>query len=316
MVFQLSNPEKTLITIKMELFKFTYNLLQIKGVGRVKVNKILSRIESYVNNSQVEYNKVFDILRTLIPENNIKSLFEENILKNEIENIQYSTIIDNDYPTALKLLNTNAPSIIAYKGNIGLLNNKKIGFCGSRKASEKGLSVAGDISNQVVKKNVTVVSGYASGIDQKTHYESLKSGGTTIIVLPMGINQFKIKKYLTDVWDWNRVLVISEYLPNAIWSVSRAMQRNTTIIALSDIMVLIEAKETGGSIDAGYKTLSLNKPLFAPIYQGLPDIAKGNQILLRKGALPLKKKRETMRANLDLVFSYLGKKTKTENLFE
>ncbi|WP_299714271.1 DNA-processing protein DprA [uncultured Tenacibaculum sp.] len=299
----------------MELFKFTYNLLEIKGVGRVKANKILSLIESHIKNKEVEYEKVYDILKPFLNENSITSLFEKKILKNEIESVKYSTIIDKDYPSSLKLLNRNSPTIISYIGNIDLLNKKKIGFCGSRKASDKGLSIAQDISQQVSYKDITVVSGYASGIDQKTHYESLCSGGSTIIVLPMGINHFKIKKYLKNVWDWNRVLVISEFLVDAIWSVSRAMQRNATIIALSDIMVLIEAREKGGSIDAGYKALNLNKPLFAPVYEGLPEVAKGNQILLEKGALPLKKKRETLRANLDSIYSYLKKEKENESLF-
>ncbi|WP_435525353.1 DNA-processing protein DprA [Chryseobacterium indoltheticum] len=78
-------------------------------------------------------------------------------------------------------------------------------------------------------------------MDLKTHYTSLKNDGSTIIVLPEGLENFKIKKILKDVWDWERVLVISEYLPNAIWSVSRAMERNSTIVALSNLMVLIEA---------------------------------------------------------------------------
>lgn len=38
---------------------------------------------------------------------------------------------------------------------------------------------------------------------------------------------------------------------------SRVMQRNNTIIGLSDIMVVVEAGETGGSLDAGNKTLML-----------------------------------------------------------
>ena len=52
--------------------------------------------------------------------------------------------------------------------------------------------------------DIAVVSGYASGVDIQTHYWALKSGGTTIIVLPEGINKFYIKKELKDVWDWNR----------------------------------------------------------------------------------------------------------------
>ena len=290
--------------------------MEIKGVGRVKANKILSLIQPYVNKNHIERKGVFETLKKFLSEESINLLFEKNDEAINVNNsIRYSSLISEDYPHSLRQLDSNSPTIISYLGNFDLLKNKKIGFCGSRKASDKGLAIAKDISNQVIKENITVVSGYASGIDQKTHYESLISGGSTIIVLPEGINQFKIKRYLKDVWDWDRVLVISEYLPNAIWSVSRAMQRNSTIIALSDIMVLIEAKEKGGSIDAGYKTLSLNKPLFAPIYEGLPEEAKGNEILLSKGALPLKKKRETMRANLDLMFNYLNKNQEIKNLF-
>ncbi|HXB41686.1 MAG TPA: DNA-processing protein DprA, partial [Bacteroidia bacterium] len=135
----------------------------------------------------------------------------------------------------LRQLGINAPTILSYKGNLSLLKSKKIGFCGSRKASEKGLNVAKDVTQQVSKKGITVVSGYASGIDQQTHYWALKENGNTIIVLPEGINHFKVKSFVKEVWDWNRTLIISEFMPNAIWSAGRAMERNLTIVALSDV---------------------------------------------------------------------------------
>ncbi len=120
--------------------------------------------------------------------------------------------------------------------------------------------------------------------------------------MPEGLKNFKIKKILKEVWDWDKVLVISEYQPNAIWSVNRAMERNSTIVALSQIMVLIEAKIKGGSIDAGLKTLKFNKALFAPVYEGMPEEASGNKYLLERGAHPLKRKKETLKANLDRMF--------------
>ena len=58
------------------------------------------------------------------------------------------------------------------------------------------------------------------------------------------------------------MLVISEYQPADKWSVSRAMTRNNTIIGLSDSMVVVEAGLTGGSMDAGLRTLEDSKPLF------------------------------------------------------
>lgn len=292
----------------MDLPLFIFKLLSVKGIGRVKANSILESLAiRYDINSLSET----EILSKLSPEisnayKNVSSKTYEEIEKAISLGVKFITILDNDYPKNLKALGTNKPTILSYLGNKNLLDSKKIGFCGSRKASEKGLNIAKDISQQISLLNVTVVSGYASGIDQQTHFWSLNERGNTIIVLPEGINHFKIKTFVKEVWDWNRVLVMSEFMPDSIWNAGKAMERNLTIVSLSDVMVLIEARETGGSIDAGYKALTLNKPLFAPVYEGMPEEASGNQILLTKGALPLKRKKETQKANLDYVFHVLN----------
>lgn len=65
---------------------------------------------------------------------------------------------------------------------------------------------------------------------------SLKSkcGASTIIVLPEGIESFRIKKELEDIWDWNRILVLSEFMHHDKWTAGRAMLPNNTIIGLSE----------------------------------------------------------------------------------
>lgn len=303
----------------MEQFDLIYNILNQKGIGRVKANKIIQKLDIFFYSGTWDKNMLtnrlnqffdFDIIEKIITNQNNFTLKINN--RDPFFIHRFST----EYPNSLKTLGSNCPPILSCVGNVKLIQKKKVGFCGSRKASEKGLSVARDISQQVAKKNIVVVSGYASGIDQETHYWALKEGGETIIVLPEGIENFSIKKHVKEVWDWNRVLVISEFIPNAIWSVNRAMQRNTTIIALSDVMFLIEAKIKGGSIDAGYKTLSMGKPLFAPVYEGMPEEASGNQLLLTKGALPLRKRRENNKANLDKVFDVLNNPISDNLLFK
>lgn len=303
----------------MEEFDLIYNILNQKGIGRVKANKIIQKLENVFISSKWDK----EILTSGLKQFFDPEVIEDIITKQNSFNLKINTQepffthrFSKKYPDSLKKMGSNCPPVLSCMGNINLLEKKKVGFCGSRKASEKGISVAKDISQQVAAKNIVVVSGYASGIDQETHYWALKEGGETIIVLPEGIENFSIKKHVKEVWDWNRILVISEFIPNAIWSVNRAMQRNTTIISLSDIMFLIEAKVKGGSIDAGHKTLAMNKPLFAPVYDGMPDEASGNQLLLTKGALPLRKKRETNKANLDKVFEILNKPTTNSSLFE
>ncbi len=286
----------------MEQFDLIYNILNQKGIGRVKANKILQNFELIFKDGLFNSTKIHNKLREFFNEEQIDEILNNTVdfkLKVNAPTPFFINRFNDYYPLSLKDLKTNCPPILSCIGNKELLKDKKIGFCGSRKASQKGIDIAKDVSQQVSKQNIVVVSGYASGIDQETHYWALKEGGSTIIVLPEGINNFSIKKHIKDVWDWERILVISEFAPNAVWSVNRAMQRNSTIIALSNIMFLIEAKIKGGSIDAGNKTLQMKKPLFAPVYQGMPEEASGNRLLLTKGALPLMKKRETNRANLD-----------------
>ncbi|MEA2040626.1 MAG: DNA-processing protein DprA [Thermodesulfobacteriota bacterium] len=183
-------------------------------------------------------------------------------------------------------------------GDIGFLTKPCLGFCGSRKANKKGLRTAWDCADQMARKGVNIISGYASGVDMTTHKAALEAGGTTTLVLAGGILNFKIKRDLKDVFDESRVLILSEFLPGIPWSVRNAMQRNSTICSLSQVMVLIEAENKGGSISAGRTSLKMGRPLFAPVYEGMPSTASGNRILLSQGAHGLKKSVKTMRANL------------------
>ncbi len=298
----------------IEKYQIVFKLLNVRGVGTVQANRILMTIQELYNQSDLNLFET-SIANQLTQSQKNDFLSNDNSFRNlELTknfNIEYFTILDSNYPIDIKrTLSKNAPTIISVIGNINLINQNKVGFCGSRKASEKGLDIAKDCVEQLVEKDLVIVSGYASGIDQQTHITTLKNGGSTIIVLPEGINHFRVKKELKNDWDWNRILVISEFLPNAIWSAGRAMQRNNTIISLSDIMILIESGESGGSMEAGKRTLELNKYLFAPVYDGIPENAKGNQILLNKGAFPLKKSASTLRANLSKIFELLQKSDK------
>lgn len=207
--------------------------------------------------------------------------------------------LDPDYPPRLRQrLGNKAPPVIFVRGALQLLGSPAVGFCGSRKASSKGLSVAADCAGQLAERGITIASGGAAGVDLHTHRAALEAGGSTIIVLAEGIDHFRIRRDLRDQWDWERVAVVTQFPPSSRWSVANAMQRNWTICALSRAMILIEARATGGSIATGRASLSLQVPLFAPVYGGMPEWAAGNRELIDKGAMPIKKTPTSHRANL------------------
>lgn len=226
-------------------------------------------------------------------------------------------ISDRNYPERVMLaLGKSAPKTLYCQGNIDLLCSKGLGFCGSRKASNIGLSTAQDCAAQCAYNGITVVSGNAAGVDFSAHYSALENGGNTIFVLPEGINNFRIKKGMEKVWDWKRVLVLSQYAPEAPWKAFRAMERNKLIITLSHSVVVIEAGERGGTLNAGEQALKMNMPLFVAEYKDMLSHALGNKMLLDKGGVNLSKSAETNRANMLKVFEAIKKDIFINNFSE
>jgi DNA processing protein len=207
----------------------------------------------------------------------------------------------NVYPKAVSdAFGKKAPTL-SVMGNLDLLGSPAIGFCGSRKASDKGLETAEDCADQAAREGFAVVSGNAAGVDLMAHMAALKAGGATILVLPEGMDHFRIRKVLRELWDWERVLVISQFEANAVWQAYRAMARNELIIALSRVMIVIEAGLKGGTMSAGLSTLKFGKPLFVANYHEIEKVAPGNAKLLNQGAQMLSKSKSTGRANIDRI---------------
>ena len=284
-----------------------YRFMKIKGIGVVQTNKLLLSISKNIGDIE-------QYMISILNESQLRDFNKESILiewLRPIHPINFISLLDNDYPYELKqCLSTNTPPVLSYMGNLDLLQKKKIGFSGSRNVSNKGIEITKDCVEQLSNNDICIVSGYAAGVDLVAHYTALERGISTIIVLPEGIENFRIRKELQEVWDWNRVLVISEFMPNDKWTKGRAMSRNNTIIGLSDIVVVVEAREAGGSFDAGIRTIKKGKYLFVPQYNTQPDSASGNSILISQGASPIRMSAQTGKANLTALFETLSLKNK------
>ena len=271
-----------MLSSTVEKTYYILKLLNVPGIGNVKVKRILDNcfqkgisVKDFVEGLARDDRK-----NHLLTTSQISSLVvRDSRLDNQCkaikeQDIRILTIGDSNYPARMvSSLNNKAPMLLFAKGDIRSLTKPCLGFCGSRKASEKGLKTAWDCADQMARKGVNIISGYASGVDMTAHKAALQVGGTTTLVLAEGILNFRIKRDLKDVFDESRVLILSEFLPGIPWSVRNAMQRNATICSLSQVMVLIEAEKKGGSISAGRTSLKMGRPLFAPVYEGMPPTA-------------------------------------------
>jgi len=216
-------------------------------------------------------------------------------------------IDSSQYPGHLaRALGGKAPRQLHCRGNLALLVSNTVGFSGSRKASPRGLDLAETYAGQFARESWTVVSGYASGVDVASHRAALAAGGATILVLPHGMDRFTLRLELQKVWDWRRVLVVSQFAPEAPFQAFRAIQRNAVIAGLSHGVLIFEAAALGGTLNTGLTTLNLKIPLFAATYKGMPVTAVGNRLLLARGGRPLDTDRETVSCHMKEMTEAMG----------
>jgi DNA protecting protein DprA len=218
----------------------------------------------------------------------IKSVRDDAlVLVEELDRFSVRTLIfgTGEYPSYLsESLGKYAPPVLFAAGDLSVLERKGVGFCGSRKATERSCKVIGACASDFARQGYNVVSGYAFGVDLAAHYGALKGGGVTTFVMATGILHFRPKKAIADLLREDNFLVLSEFSPKLGWSVQNAMQRNKTIIGLSQVMILAEAGSNGGTFEAGMTTLELQRPLYVIETPDSQQQHEGDKVFLRRSA--------------------------------
>jgi DNA processing protein len=263
-----------------------YRLSSVKGIGDAKLS---AAINSSLNNGCVcieelaEYasrTHKIELLRGPISEHETDTI--ERLASEGTQFYLYGT---PEYPEriARRLLNSSPPVLYTI-GNQSILNYESVGYCGSRDASSMALEFTTKSARDFSKSNWSIVSGYAKGVDTAAHYSALAAGGSTTIVLAEGIGRFSIKSDYSDVWNPNTTCILSQFSPRMTWSAGNAMKRNKTIVALSDLMIVAQAGDTGGSLAAGLDAIDIGVPVAMPKSVFETQQSKGMSKLLDLGA--------------------------------
>lgn len=103
-----------------------------------------------------------------------------------------------------------------------------------------------------------------------------------ILVLPEGITRFSAKPEFRSLLRERNHLIVSQFEPGQRWVAHNAMARNRVICGLATSVVVIEARDSGGSLAAGREALKLGRRLVTLTYGD--QTPPGNQILVDEGA--------------------------------
>ncbi len=214
--------------------------------------------------------------------------------KQNLDNIMYYikknniitvSINDENYPNSLK--NIYDPPILLYlKGNIDLIYKKSISIIGCRLCSSYGKVVTKKFAYNLAKKNITIISGLARGIDTYAHIGALEANGNTIAVLGSGIDVIypKENENLYNSIIKNNGLIISEYIIGTKPIPINFPKRNRIISALSSGVLVTEAKIRSGSFITVDFALEQGKEIFAVPGNINSVNSEGTNSLIKQGA--------------------------------
>ena len=196
----------------------------------------------------------------------------------------FVTMEDEDYPK--KLLNIyDKPYGLFYVGKLPSFE-KAISIVGARRCSAYGKRLSLEIGQKLGTNGYTVISGMARGVDAYGHKGCLEAGGTTVAVLGSGCDVI----YPND----NRLLyeeivssggaIISEYQMGTRPLAMNFPRRNRIVSALSDVVVVIEARDKSGSLITADFALEQGKDIFVTPGRIGDSLSYGTNKLIAQGA--------------------------------
>ena len=264
------------------------SILDFEPREKLELIKILGtpeKIFNYTENGLKEFTNSEKIIHKII--NSTKRKQAEKIYEKTLaENIEIVGLFDSKYPYKLKNI-YYAPIILYAKGNLNLLESEKtIAIVGSRNCSEYGRKITEKMSYMLAKKDYTIVSGMARGIDSYAHKGALIAQGKTIAVLGSGINYIypKENEILYNTILEEQGLIISEYPLNMIPTPKCFPARNRIISGISDKVLVTEASQKSGSIITANFAIEQGKNVYA-IPGNITSVkSEGTNELIKEGA--------------------------------
>ena len=197
-------------------------------------------------------------------------------------NYNFITINDDVYPECLKEI-SNPPLKLYYKGNLDLLKEERlIAVVGTRNPSSYGKLCCEYMVKKMTNANITVVSGFAKGIDSIAHKTSLLTDGKTIAVIASGLDIVYPASNLSLYREIEeKGLILSEYEAGVKPFKFNFPQRNRIIAGLSKGIIVVESKDRGGSLITADLALEFNRDVYAVPGDVFSEYSKGCNNLIR-----------------------------------
>ncbi|MDE7267146.1 MAG: DNA-processing protein DprA [Lachnospiraceae bacterium] len=199
-------------------------------------------------------------------------------------NIKYTFCNADDFPARFRKI-PDPPFGLFYRGALPEDQTPSVAIIGARKCSEYGHCMAKRFAEGLGRRGVNIISGMALGIDGISQRAALDIGARSYAVLGCGAdvvypksNQPLYERLLKDGG------ILSEY---PIGTEPRPMlfpPRNRIISALSDVVLVVEAREKSGTLITVDMALEQGREVYVVPGRCTENLSVGCNMLLRQGA--------------------------------
>ncbi len=207
--------------------------------------------------------------------------------KLESMEVEAFTWHDDGYPPRLKEI-YDLPPLLYVRGALLPSDERSVAIVGTRKPTPYGRQAAHQVTFDLARSGVAIVSGLARGVDGIAHRATLDAEQRTIAVLAGGLDWIYPREHrsLSESIAENGALV-SEHPLGARPAPGNFPRRNRIMAGMTLGTVVVEANRGSGALITARHALEQNREVFAVPGSILSPASAGTNALIRDSAAKL-----------------------------
>lgn len=202
----------------------------------------------------------------------------------EQQGIGVITKYESDYPdTFCQRLKKNAPLILYYSGNYGLLLQDSISLAGPVHPNQQILNNTRRIVEKIANEGYHLMTSGHTGCEYEGMMHQLKSGGHIILFVADHLLKYRMEnaKQIRN----QRMLLVSHRRPDSEHDIVESVVRNSYIYALCTTNFIVHSELNTGAL--WFSALQNLKHRWSKILAVVDDEFYGNARLVEAGAIPV-----------------------------
>lgn len=239
----------------------------------------------YIEEKKLFYPECFrEKDREIIRQAKRETGLEDRYRELEKRKIRFVPYFDAAYPARLSQL-SDPPYALYVKGELPKENKISASIVGARRCTRYGEAEALEYGEALARAGIQVISGMARGIDGAGHRGALNGAGKTFAVLGCGADICYPREHIGLYMDIQGAGgILSELCPGEPPLPYQFPRRNRIISGLSDVILVIEAREKSGSLITADLALEQGKDVYALPGPVTSPLSTGCHRLIRQGA--------------------------------